>query len=58
VADATFITGNQHKADYLVQVLGLPLAHHKVGLAELQSTLLNEIVEQPVADLRKLLTSL
>jgi inosine triphosphate pyrophosphatase len=48
MADVTFITGNQHKADYLAKVLGMPLAHHKVDLDELQSTSLKEIVEHKV----------
>lgn len=32
-----FITGNQHKADYLAHWLQLPLTHHKLDLDELQS---------------------
>lgn len=27
-----FITGNQHKADYLSRVLGLPLTHNSINL--------------------------
>ncbi|MBF1031223.1 MAG: non-canonical purine NTP pyrophosphatase [Candidatus Nanosynbacter sp.] len=44
----TLITGNQHKADYLSRVLGLPLAHRAVDLTEIQSTSLEEIVEHKV----------
>lgn len=44
----TFITGNQHKADALARVLGLPLAHRAVDLMEIQSTSLEEIVEHKV----------
>lgn len=40
----TFITGNQHKADYLQKLLGLQIAHQKVELDEIQSTNLDEIV--------------
>ena len=40
-----FITGNQHKADYLSRQLGVEIAHQKVDLDELQSTDLHVIVE-------------
>jgi inosine triphosphate pyrophosphatase len=40
----TFITGNQHKADYLSRQLGFEISHQKVELDELQSTDLHEIV--------------
>ena len=46
--NVTFITGNQHKADALARVLGLPLAHRAVDLMEIQSTSLEEIVEHKV----------
>lgn len=32
-----FITGNQHKADYLSRTLGIELEHHKLDLDEIQS---------------------
>ena len=38
-----FITSNQHKADYLGRLLGLPLEHRKIELEEIQSTSLEEI---------------
>ena len=44
----TFITGNQHKADYLSRMLGLPLKHRAVDLMEIQSTSLDEVVEHKV----------
>ena len=44
----TFITGNQHKADYLSRMLGLPLKHRAVDLMEIQSTSLEEVVEHKV----------
>lgn len=44
----TFITGNQSKADYLAKYLGVPVAHHKLDLDELQSLDLKEIVEHKV----------
>lgn len=44
----TFITGNQHKADYLQKLLGLKIAHQKVELDEIQSTNLDEIVAHKV----------
>lgn len=40
-----FITGNQHKADYLAKWLGLPLSHKKLDLEEVQSMDLHEVVE-------------
>jgi non-canonical purine NTP pyrophosphatase (RdgB/HAM1 family) len=40
-----FITGNQHKADYLSRQLGVDLEHRGVDLDELQSTDLHVIVE-------------
>lgn len=39
-----FITGNQHKADYLARQLGMEIAHQKVDIDEIQSTDLHEIV--------------
>lgn len=43
-----FITGNQHKADYLARILGIPLEHHKLDLDEIQSVDPVEIVEHKV----------
>jgi inosine triphosphate pyrophosphatase len=43
-----FVTGNQHKADYLAQTLGIPLDHKKLDLDELQSMSLEAIVEHKV----------
>lgn len=40
----TFITWNQHKADYLAKFLGYPVDHVKLDLDELQSMDLHEIV--------------
>jgi len=42
--ELTFITGNQHKADYLAQWLGVPVAHHRLDLDELQSLDVREVV--------------
>jgi inosine triphosphate pyrophosphatase len=39
-----FITGNQNKADYLANFLGVTLEHQKIDLDEIQSTSLDEIV--------------
>ena len=44
MSNLTFITGNQHKADYLARQLGLKIAHQKVELDEIQSVELHEIV--------------
>ncbi len=43
-----FVTGNQHKADYLARMLGVELEHRKLDLDEIQSTSLEEIVEHKV----------
>lgn len=42
--DAVFITGNQHKAEYLAKWLGMPLEHRKVEQDEIQSLDLKEVV--------------
>ena len=44
----TFITGNQHKADYLAKMLGIALEHQKVELDEIQSVDLDVIVAHKV----------
>lgn len=48
MTNITFITGNQSKADYLSQYLGLNIKHKKVDLEEIQSLDLYEIVEHKV----------
>jgi len=40
----TFITGNANKAKYLEMWLGLPMAHQKLDLVEVQSLDLQEVV--------------
>ncbi len=40
----TFVTGSQHKADYLARYLEFPIRHTKLDLAEIQSLDLSEIV--------------
>lgn len=44
MSELVFITGNQHKADYLARWLDHPLAHQKVDLDELQSLDPREVV--------------
>lgn len=51
--DPTFITGNQHKAEYLAKLLGMPLKHCKLDLAEIQSTSTEEVVEHKVREAYK-----
>jgi len=46
--NATFITGNQNKADYLAKLLDMPVYHQKIDLDELQSLDLEIIVEHKV----------
>ncbi len=41
---ASFITGNQHKADYFSRQMGVDIPHKKVELDEIQSADLHEIV--------------
>lgn len=48
--DITFITGNQHKADYLAKLLGMPLEHHKLDLVEVQSISTEEVVRHKVKE--------
>ncbi len=43
-----FITGNQDKADYLANMLGVELEHQKIELDEIQSTDLDAIVTHKV----------
>lgn len=40
----TFITGNQHKAEYLQKLLGFEITYQKIELDEIQSMNLDEIV--------------
>ena len=44
----TYITGNQHKADYLANLLGLPISYQKVDLDEIQSLDLSKILKHKV----------
>ncbi|HSX06045.1 MAG TPA: non-canonical purine NTP pyrophosphatase [Candidatus Saccharimonadales bacterium] len=46
--DPTFITGNQNKADFLAKHLGVPVAHHKLDLDEIQSLDPHVVVEHKV----------
>lgn len=48
MTDVVFITGNQHKADYLAKYLGYPVEHIKLDLDEIQSLDLREIVQHKV----------
>ncbi len=48
MANITFITSNQSKADYLAKYLGHPIDHVKLDLDEIQSLDLKEIVEHKV----------
>lgn len=43
--DLVFITGNQHKADFLARYLGHPVAHHKLDLDEIQSLDVHQVAE-------------
>lgn len=38
-----FVTGNQHKADNLAKLLGIPLQHQKIDVDEIQSPHLEEV---------------
>ena len=43
--DLVFITGNQNKADFVAKWLGVPIAHRKLDLDEIQSLDLREVIE-------------
>jgi inosine triphosphate pyrophosphatase len=53
--ELVFITGNQHKADFLAKHIGIPLEHHKLDLTEVQSLDLHEIVEHKAREAYKIL---
>lgn len=55
MAELTFITGNQGKADQLSHWLGTPITHHKLDLDELQSLDLKAVVEHKVRQAYELL---
>ena len=46
--NVTFVTGNQKKADYFAELIGLPVAHQNLDLPEIQSLDLEEIVRHKV----------
>lgn len=48
MAEVTFITGNQNKADYLAKLIGFSVEHQKVDLDEIQSLDLRTIVDHKV----------
>jgi non-canonical purine NTP pyrophosphatase (RdgB/HAM1 family) len=56
--DITFITGNQNKADFLAKHVGVPIAHHKLDLDEIQSLDPHEVVEHKVRQAYDVLHSL
>jgi len=55
--NATFITGNSKKAEYLEKLLGLKIKNHKLNLDEIQSLNVSEIVEHKVKQAYNLLGS-
>ncbi len=48
MSDFVFVTGNQHKADYLSRWWGEPIEHQKVDLDEIQSLDLHAVVRHKV----------
>lgn len=48
MANVTFITGNQNKADRLASYLGHPIDHKKIDLEEIQSLDLRKVIEHKV----------
>ncbi|MEK7153184.1 MAG: non-canonical purine NTP pyrophosphatase, partial [Patescibacteria group bacterium] len=44
----TFISGNQHKVDYLAKWLGRPIEYQKIDLDEIQSLDLKAVAEHKV----------
>lgn len=55
--ELVFITGNQHKADYLTQNLGIPVQHQKVDLVEIQSLDLETVVTHKAKSAYKIVGS-
>lgn len=53
----TFITGNQHKADYMAKWLDWPVTHHKLDLDELQSLDPRTVAEHKVRQAYSILKS-
>jgi inosine triphosphate pyrophosphatase len=45
---ALFVTGNQHKADHLARLLGLPVEHIKLDIDEIQSADIKEVAAHKV----------
>lgn len=55
--DLTFITGNQHKADYLAKWLNMDIPHHKLDLDEIQSLDLRVVAEHKARQAYEVLRS-
>lgn len=53
--DLLFITGNQYKADYLAENLGIPVCHQKVDLEEIQSLDLGAVVKHKAESAYKII---
>ena len=51
----TFVTGNEKKAQYLAELLGLPVTRHKVDLDEIQTTDIDKLVEHKAKQAYKIL---
>jgi non-canonical purine NTP pyrophosphatase (RdgB/HAM1 family) len=56
-SNLTFVTGNQDKADYLSQMLGIQFDHQKLELDELQSTNMASIGEHKAKQAYEILTT-
>jgi non-canonical purine NTP pyrophosphatase (RdgB/HAM1 family) len=57
MANVTFITGNQGKADFLAKHIDHPIAHQKIDLDEIQSLDINEIAEHKAQQAYKIVQS-
>lgn len=53
--ELVFITGNQHKADFLAKHLDIPMSHHKLDLDEIQSLDPHVVVEHKVRQAYKII---
>ena len=48
--DVVFVTGSQKKAEYLSELIGMPIEHVKLELTEIQSLELQEVVSNKVRE--------
>lgn len=55
MSDFVFVTGNQHKVEWLKKFLGRSISHKKVDVEELQSPLPHEVLEHKAREAYKVI---